>query len=154
MRDRLKTFSVPSWQDLERVAAFLREQGIRDGELTCYNSTAVHLYGILGPGTLDALRVLGTTRDLFSRPARDCSLQALSDSRQRYVVTDLVASGLSPSGIARLCAEGSLARPPRFPSRLRDVYPWSQPAVFRAGPYLVHRVELPLGRLEAPRKPP
>nr|MCU0872125.1 hypothetical protein [Pirellulaceae bacterium] len=150
---RLKTFSVPSWQDLERVAAVLREQGIRDGELTCYNSTAVHLYGILGVRASTRYVYLEQLVTYFPHRLGLFS-QALLDSRQRYVVTDLVASGLSPSGIARLCAEGPLAGPPRFPSRLRDVYPWSQPAMFRAGPYLVHRVEPPLGRLDAPRKTP
>jgi hypothetical protein len=153
VRDRLKTFSVPSWRDLKLVAAFLREQGIRDGELTCYNSTSVHLYGILGLGPSTRYVYLEQLVTYF--PDRHAVFsQALSDSRQRYVVTDLIASGLSPSGIARLCAEGPLAQPPRFPSRLRDVYPWSQPAVFRAGPYLVHRVEPPLGRLLGTRKPP
>ncbi len=153
VRDRLKTFSVPSWQDLERVAAVLREQGIRDGELTCYNSAAVHLYGILGVRASTRYVYLEQLVTYFPHRLGLFS-QALLDSPQRYVVTDLVASGLSPSGIARLCAEGPLAGPPRFPSRLRDVYPWSQPAMFRAGPYLVHRVEPPLGRLDAPRKTP
>jgi hypothetical protein len=153
VRDRLKAFSVPNWQDFDRVAAFLREHRIRDGELTCYNSTAVHLYGILGLGP--STRYVYLEQIMIYFPDRHATfLQALSDSRQRYVVTDLIASGLSPSGIARLCAEGPLADPPRFPSRLRDVYPWSQPAVFRAGPYLVHRAETPLGLLEPPRKPP
>jgi len=149
VRDRLKTFSVPSWRDLERVAAFLGDQGVRDEELTCYNSSLVHLYGILGLGPSTRYVYLEQVAIYFPE-RREAFLQALLDSRQRYVVTDLIASGLTPGGIARLCAEGPLARPPRFPSHLRDVYPWSQPAVFRAGPYLVHRIERPLGRLEGP----
>ncbi len=153
VRDGLKTFSVPSWQDLERVAGFLREQGIREGELTCYNSSLVHLYGIMGLGASTRYVYLEQLVAYF--PDRRAEfLRALSASRQRYVVTDLIASGLSPAGIVRLCNEGRLERAPRLPSRLRDVYPWSQPAVFRAGPYLVHRVERPLGRLEGPRTPP
>ncbi|NLF72348.1 MAG: type IV toxin-antitoxin system AbiEi family antitoxin domain-containing protein [Candidatus Anammoximicrobium sp.] len=151
VRDRLKTFSVPSWQDLDRVAEFLRGQGIRDGELTCYNSSLVHLYGMMGvePST----RYVYLEQVVAYFPDRqDEFLRALSDSRQRYVVTDLIASGLSPTSIARLCDEGLLEKPPRFPSRLRDVFPWSQPAVFRAGPYLVHQVERRLGRLEGPRR--
>jgi hypothetical protein len=153
VRDGLKCFSVPSWRDLDRVAEYLRAQGLSDRELTCYHNGLVHLYGILG--LRSSTRYVYLEQVVAYFPERHAVfLQALSDSRQRYVVTDLFASGLSPSGIARLCAEGPLARPPRFPSRLRDVYPWSQPAVFRAGPYLVHRVERPLGRLEVPRKPP
>ncbi len=151
VRDRLKFFSVPNWTDLDRVAQYLRAQDVRDGELTCYHNSLVHLYGILGFNASTRYVYLEQVVAYFPS-RRQQFLRALSDSRQRFVVTDLIASGLSPSGIARLGPVGALAHPPRFPARLRDVYPWSQPAVFRAGPYLVHRVEPPLGRLEGGKK--
>jgi len=153
VRDRLKYFSVPNWRELTRVAEYLRCQRVNDRDVTCYNSSAVHLYGILGLRPSTRFVYLEQLAAYFPE-RQSLFLRALSDSPQRYVVTDLIASGLSPEGIARLCPEGELVRPPRFPSRLQHVYPWSQPAAFRAGPYLVHRVQPPLGRLAAPPKSP
>jgi hypothetical protein len=42
------------------------------------------------------------------------------------------------------------ALPPAFSracAAWRDVFPWSEPVVFRAGRYVVHRVEGPVRRL-------
>lgn len=152
-RDRLKYFSVPSWRDLERVADFLRDRGLADQQLTCYHNSLIHLYGMLGvrPSTRYAYLEQAVA---FFPERHPVFLQSLRDSRQQYVVTDLVASGLSLDRIEQLAPEGVLPRPPRFPSRLREVYPWSQPAIFRAGPYLVHQVRPPLGHLESPRSFP
>ncbi len=153
VRDGLKYFSVPSWRDLERVADFLCGQGLADQQLTCYHNSLIHLYGMLGvkPSTRHAYLEQAVA---FFPERHPLFLQSLRESRQRYVVTDLVASGLSPDRINQLAPEGVLPRPPRFPSRLREVYPWSQPAIFRAGPYLVHQVRPPLGHLESPRSLP
>jgi len=120
--------------------------GSRNGELTCFHNGLVHLYCQLGfrPSTryvfLESLSVYYPDR-------HDVFLQALSVSPQRYVVSDLRALGVTMDDVD-FCPEGALATPARFPWPLRRAFPWSQPVVFRAGQYLVHRVEGPLGTLE------
>jgi hypothetical protein len=40
--------------------------------------------------------------------------------------------------------------PPDFPAWGKDVYPWNQPVVFRAGRYFVHEVRDPHGEIDFP----
>lgn len=139
LRDRLKLIEIPKWQDLERVAAFLRGVHARDGELTCYNSSLIHLYGLLELRPSTPFAYLDAYVSRF--PARESHFQAvLAASPQRYVVSDVIASGVAGGRLDELCDEGLVRRPAQFPERLRRVFPWSEPVVFRAGPYLVHRV--------------
>jgi len=148
-RDRLKLLVMPQWRDLERVSEYVRTLKVHDGELTCYNSSLVHLYWLLdwrAPTRYVYLEQIA----IYFPDRQDAFLRDLNESRQRYVTSDLTASGLPAERIESLCPEGALSRPPLFPSRLSGVFPWSQPAIFRAGPYLVHRVERPLGRLNKP----
>ncbi len=144
--DRLRLLPMTEWQDLERVRKYVSGLGSRNGELTCFHNGLVHLYCQLGfrPSTryvfLESLSVYYPDR-------HDVFLQALSVSPQRYVVSDLRALGVTMDDVD-FCPEGALATPARFPWPLRRAFPWSQPVVFRAGQYLVHRVEGPLGTLE------
>ncbi len=146
VRDRLRVLQLPHWQDLERVADYLRTQRLQDGELTCYSSSLIHLYERVGLGPSTRYAYFETYAVLFADRHRQL-LDALASSRQRYVASDLIASGMSTASIQRLCPEGPLDRPPQFPPEFRTIFPWSQPVVFRAGPYLIHRVARPLGRL-------
>jgi hypothetical protein len=166
VRDRLKVLQTPDWQDLHRVAAYLRSLNLRDGELVCFQNSLVHLYLELGlrPATRYVFLEICT---VFFADRREVLREALSASRQKYVVTDLMAGGLSREDMDRLPSgertfalvvgrallpvtepqTGQSARPTSAPSG-RDVYPWSQPVVFRAGRYAVHRVDRPVGSLE------
>jgi hypothetical protein len=165
VRDRLKVLQTPDWQDLHRVAEYLRRQNLRDGELACFHNSLVHLYLELGlrPATRYVFLEICT---VFFADRRDVLREALSVSRQKYVVTDLLAGGLSRNDLGRLPSGGrsfSLVTPPPVGRALLpvakpptgksarptdNVYPWSQPIVFRAGRYAVHRVSRPVGSLE------
>ena len=65
---------------------------------------------------------------------------------QRYVVSDLQKVGLTPAQAAAVGRNGPLALPPAFPDYLCNRYPWSEPIVFRAGRYLVHRATGSVGK--------
>lgn len=144
--DRLRLLSMTDWQDLDRVRQYVNGLGLGDRELTCFHNGLVHLYFLTGnrPSTryvfLESLSVYFPDR-------HDVFLQALSASPQRFVVSDLRGLGVTVRG-EDCCPEGALAMPVRLPQPLRNAFPWSQPVVFRAGRYLVHRIEGPLGTLE------
>ena len=145
VRGRLAMLASPSWRDLDRVAAHLRTLHLRDGELTCYDNNAIHLYTALGLRPSTRFGYVAVYLDVFPHQ-RNAIMKALAGSPQRYIVSDLSACGVSPDTIRRFCPEGVVREPPQIPRRLEGVFPWSQPITFRAGPFLVHRVERPLGR--------
>jgi hypothetical protein len=131
MRNRLaldkERFWTPDWVELECVADFLREQGVKDGELTCYSASTVHLYTELGVRPATPYLYPSVYLSLF--PGHRASIvKALRDSSQRFIVTDArevvrhagMEVGSSPGGTA-------------------SFYPESEPVVFRAGRYAVRR---------------
>ncbi|HEY3787355.1 MAG TPA: hypothetical protein VGL71_00815 [Urbifossiella sp.] len=126
MRDKLARYGGPNWTDLERVADFLREQKVGDGEVSCFPLTTTSLY--------TALNIRPSTRHLFLhhhwsvfRSRRAAILATLIDGRQRFVVCDLQVDEMRESkddfgGIS----------PKNFgASRL----------VYRAGDYVVFRID-------------
>jgi hypothetical protein len=139
LRRLLALEESPDWPSLDRVAAFLREQAIADGDLLCYHVHAVVLYSDLGlePRTRFVFPeyYLKNYRRQHSVIAAD-----LQRSSPLFVVTHLESAGLTWDRIDRLLPEGAQAVPVVLPTRHDDVRPWSEPVVFRAGPYAVHRV--------------
>jgi hypothetical protein len=138
LRDRLRLVGDPlstDWTELERVAAYLRNLELGNGELTCYNNFTHPL--LLELGLQPSTRVLHFDTMLSAFPRRrEAIRQELSRSRQRYVVSDLLAAGLSRRQILIPCRE----LPADFPPALAELYPWCEPVEFRAGRYVVHRV--------------
>ena len=86
--------------------------------------------------TADMLVVTAVAALLFHHQEIRHTLQT---SRQRYVVSDLFAAGMTPAQVAA-DAPDACTLPPDFPAALRNVFPWSQPVVFRAGRFVVHGV--------------
>jgi hypothetical protein len=126
---------VVEWENMARVADYLRSQGVADRDLTCYHNTTLHLFLMLDviPSNCDIVHDLIVSR--FH--GRDVVLQKeLENSRQRWVVSDLQRATLDdppPPDPAH-----PLELPANFPQGWRDKYPWSLPIVFRAGRYCVH----------------
>ena len=131
VRDRLKLVTdrnAPDWSDLARVADYLCGQGVRDGDVTCYNNSTHPLYLMMGmrPST----RVLHYDTILMCFPSRREEVRRMLDaSGHRYVVSDLRAA------------------PSSLPEDSRGAFPWSLPAAFRAGRYLVHEAPAGVGPL-------
>lgn len=150
VRDRLAHLEYPDWKDLQRVAEYLQELQLRDGELTCYHNSLIYLYPMLDlrPSTrypyLESYAALFPDRHHVFR-------QALERSPQRFVVTDLVAGGMSRRQATEVGPDGPAAPPPAFLRSLesqpfKGTFPWSHPVVYRSGTILVHRVTSPIGR--------
>jgi hypothetical protein len=135
----------PNWVELDQVAAFLKKRGVRDGELTCYSfgTTPLYLQLDVQPST----RFVSGVEDMIAgSPHRQAMVRAeLAASPQRLVVTDLqfLAADLRAAGLLqpRLVEgiESGLTLSPDFPQAIKRRYPWSEPVIFRAGTYLVHR---------------
>ena len=127
---------------LADVEDYLRGQGAGDGDVTCLSGCTHPLY-------LD-LNLKPSTRfnqvemmTLFFTNHRDVVLAELSASPQRFIVSDLVWTGLTVREAAETDPRDPLGLPPSFPDEYVGAYPWREPIVFRSGRYLVHRVTGP-----------
>jgi hypothetical protein len=153
LRDRLALTDSTDWQDLGRVAEYLRAQGVRDGEVTCFGYLTVHLYDQLGVAPSTRFTLFNLFLNFFPNHAREIR-DELAASRQRFVVTDvreyLTRTVTGEQAVAERPG-APLALPPDFPAALARHYPWSEPVVFRAGRYLVHRAAGPVSDL-SPQK--
>jgi hypothetical protein len=133
---------APDPAALARVADYLRGQNVRDGELTCMSGCTHPLYLELNLRPSTRFPQVEMTALFFIRH-RDDLVDDLNASRQRYVVTDLVWTGLSRQAAEETNPDDPLALPAHFPEEFVGVYPWTEPVVFRSGRYLVHRATGP-----------
>src|SRR5205823_5499814 len=133
VRDLLKLTTVPStvhWVELEHVADFLRHQGVADGELTCYNNFTHPLYLDLNLQPSSPYLHFDTLLTIFPRH-REVIRQQLNRGRQRFVVSDLDA--VRVKGPPRESSDGTLTLPAGFPQEHAQLFPWTEPILFRAG---------------------
>lgn len=125
------------WQDLARVEDFLRAQGVQDGELSCWDDMSQQLFLRLriAPSTrfMHASMWLG----LFPN-RRETIVEEFQDANARFVVNDLVVAGFPRDEVEAMPEEEML--PPDLSAEERQVFPWNQPVVFRAGRFVVHEV--------------
>jgi hypothetical protein len=142
LQDRLAHLRNPNREDLARVAEYLRRCNVEGREVCFYNSDFVALY--------QSLRLTPPTRFVYLHellvffPDRHAEMQVqLAHAGLRYVVTDLVACGMPRQLAEQIGLEGPLAPPPAY-NRGRTGFPWALPVVYRAGTYLVHKVDRPL----------
>lgn len=150
LQNRLSLSAEPrkvDWVALDKVADFLRGIGVRDGELTCYSfgTTCLYLQLDVQPSTRFVSGIEDMIVGVGSARRREMVRAELAASPQRYVVTDLqfLMSDLQSIGLLRTWeANGvgpGLVVPGDIRQTLKGRYPWSEPVIFRAGPYLVHR---------------
>ncbi|HEY8504960.1 MAG TPA: hypothetical protein VIL46_10285, partial [Gemmataceae bacterium] len=160
LRDRLGflnlIFCGTEWRDLYRVADFLRTRNLRDGELACWDDGTHPLYLILN--VRPAIRYMHIGTVLSFRAKLEDIRRDVATSPQRYVVSDLTRVRLyhPPFSDADDPADPP-GLPPDFPDAARNVFPWNQPVIFRAGRYRVHRVVNPVRAVITPaelRLPP
>ncbi|HEY7422903.1 MAG TPA: hypothetical protein VH682_01460 [Gemmataceae bacterium] len=145
LRDRLALnpwkgwAGAADWQDLARVADFLRDEGVADRELICLSGCTHPLYLELDLEPPTRFHQIGAT--IIHFPAHAEKVRAeLEASRSRYVVTDLAANILTYQHALEEAPGNPLALPPRFPPDLLRTYPWCGTLVFRSGRYVVHRI--------------
>ncbi len=133
--------------DMARVANYLKELKVKDGELTAHAQLATYLYVNLP--TKPSTRFHYFTPELYIYWKEWRRFQdALNHSQQRYVVSDVreVMPQL-PETVLDTWTEDQRTLPPKFPDEYKDVFPWCEPVIFRAGFFCVHKVTGPVGRL-------
>jgi hypothetical protein len=131
LKDDMSLYGAVNWQDLEKVADFLREQDIQDGELSCYGMRTMPLYELLAIAPSTRFYSLENCLVILERQ-RPLIKAELAKSRQRFVVHDLRRLGLSDQDIA--AAQGKTLPIPQY---RRPPLPWSERICFRAGRYVV-----------------
>ncbi|QDT25364.1 hypothetical protein Pan153_32290 [Gimesia panareensis] len=138
IRNQLARIPYPDWEDMERVAAFLKSQQAQDREVTCFSNDMIHLY--LDLNLEPSTRYVYTHSCLEFYPSRrPLILKTLRNSPQRFVLSNLMAGGLLVSQAKEVGPEGPSAYPPAFPEHLKTTFPWNLPIAFRAGTLVVHR---------------
>jgi hypothetical protein len=135
VRGRLALDPNVDWGAEGHVADYLRGR-VGDGELTCFDATTIPLYWDVGVEPSTRYVYLNNILIIFRGHADRVREEVLA-SRQRYVVTDWTKAGLSESALP---PEGEAPEPDDRLAALRPQFPWSEPIVFRAGRFLVHRV--------------
>ncbi len=153
VRDRLTLMQFPAWPDLEQVAGYLRERGVRDGEVCCFPNSTIHLYEMLGVRPPTRYVYLENTLAFFPE-RREVLRAALAAAAPKYAVTDLIAAGLPPEVLPRVRPGIVLSRLQADTGDPARVFPWGFPIEFRAGRYGVHRIRGPIGNLELIPVPP
>jgi hypothetical protein len=144
--------SAADWVELTHVADYLSKQEVRDRELLCYSFSAVPLY--IGLHVQPSTRfVLIWSMFEYFRHHRNDMAREIADSPMRFVVTDLRFLGFTKEEAEQLMLAGKMLtfdqlaatfrklHPEEKPILgLRDRFPWTEPMVFHAGKYIVHKV--------------
>jgi hypothetical protein len=153
IQDRLSHFQNPVQKDLARVADYLQRQGISGQDVCFYNSDFVGMYrrmNLMPPSRYTYFHEL--IRYLPSH--HDDLLRGVAESPHRFVVTDVLSTGIKADRVDRLGPNGPLPDVKAQPKSWSSGYPWSYPVVFRAGTYLVHRIDGPITTLSVPNASP
>lgn len=150
----LHPYCATNWSDLERTAEFLRTVAppLRDRELICWHDSPHSLYLLLD--LQPALRFMHVATATQIGPQQQEQVrQELRAASQRYVVSDIMRVLRYADDAEAPGTHGPLDLPPLFPASQRNHFPWTEPIVFRAGRYVVQRVENPVGTIDMPKKP-
>lgn len=133
------------WEDLQRIADFLRHQELPSDELICLHESTMPLY--LELNRLPPFRFLfyGQAKGVY-RNHRQQVFAEINACRPRYVVSDLAMSGIRRYDLQD--EDDSVPKPPPLlPEPLAEVFPWSEPIVFCTRRYAVHRLDKPIRKL-------
>jgi hypothetical protein len=134
---------APTWVELDEVRRYLQTLGLKDRELVCWDDSSHPLY--LDLGIRPAIRFMHVNTALDFKSKRPQIRRELIASGHKYVVSDLALPHFLYGRFPDDPPPGApLALPEDFPDFDREIYPWNQPIIFRAGRYSVHRVEKPI----------
>jgi hypothetical protein len=134
MMDRLHLWhTTPTWVDLDRVADYLRRQGVGDRDVLCFDLSTTELQAELGVNPPTRHIYPATNVTTFAKH-RDLIRKELRDGPEHWVVIDLEAVNVP--------YEPGVEEPPaplQLKDDLIDHWPYSGQPVFRAGRYCVLR---------------
>lgn len=145
LRSRIQVDPQPNWQHLHAVVTYLQQQHVRDGEVTVYTNHLIQIYPALQIDPSTRFVFLDTLARLFKNRTAEIR-QALESSSHRFAVSSLTEAGMAVTEIEGPTDPRTLL-PESFPAAGFAMFPYTQPAVFRSGPYVVHRVENPIGHI-------
>jgi hypothetical protein len=140
---------IVDWTDLGHVADFLRAQHVADGEVLCFDDNTHPLYLDLGLRPAGRFFQFTILLEAFPRH-REAVRRELEAAHPRFVVSDLVVTGMRLEPLRKHGLGPVSALPPGFPSDLAGCYPWTEPVLYRSGRYLVHRTDGRVGKLCVP----
>jgi hypothetical protein len=142
LRDQLALTRVLVSTDLRKTREFLAGLNLKDEELTTFDWRTNELLVELDLRPSTRVVTVDSTYNFF--PSHRYQIrQELNRSKQRYVVSDLYMHLMTESEALEVGPDGPRSLPPAFPAEYKAVFPWTEPIVFRAGRYLVHRVDGP-----------
>jgi len=138
IRDSLAFFQPSGWADADKIAAWLKDQAVQDGDVFCIGHGDIYLSLKATPSSRYVeYRVL---RELFPGRAQDIE-DAVRSAGQKYVVADCQFE-LPPGQLRGAWINGEeLQLPASFPEESRSAFPWSLPIVYRSGTLFVFRSE-------------
>ncbi len=130
---------------LADVENYLVSQKVQDGEVTCMSGCTHPLYLDLNLKPSTRFPQVEMTCLFFTKHQEEV-LAELNASHQRFIVSDIVWTGLTPEEAAETNPADPLALPREFPDKFALTYPWNEPVVFRSGRYVVQRATGPASR--------
>jgi hypothetical protein len=142
MRDQLaqvRGAGGAAWQDLKKVEGFLRQQSVQDGELTCWDDSSAPLFISLNIKPSNRF-IHNHVWTMFYPSRRSAMLEELAASPQKFVVNDLRLGGFTQQQMDAMAAGELDSLTPLLPKQTERRFPWSEPIIYRAGPYVVHAV--------------
>lgn len=140
---------APTWTDLDEARRFLQTLSLQDGELVCWDDSTHPLY--IDLDIRPSFRFMHVNTSLGFRSKRPIIREELIASNHKYVVSDIAVSRYLYDWYSTEPPDGQpLGLPVAMPDFMRDVYPWNQPVIFKAGRYWVHRVENPINEIRIP----
>jgi hypothetical protein len=135
LRGRLQVESVPYWEYYPAILDFLKGKDVRGKDVLVYSSNLVLLYRDLD--LTPPNRFVLTDAHVAFFGSHDAEIRAaIRKSPHRYVVSELIASGLTHDDLHDNNPHTGL--PMAFPQKKLGLYPATQPVVFRSGWFVVH----------------
>ncbi|WP_145196662.1 hypothetical protein [Thalassoglobus polymorphus] len=139
VKSALQLMPLPNWTELQPVIDYLDERQLEDEELTVSNLFIIHVYSELGLKPSTRFIIPDVHMKIFPDKAHLIE-QTILDSRQKYVVSSLMESGVNPEDVGPYSPHQPPQLPNKFPEELLNQFPFNQKLVLRSGQYVVHQV--------------
>lgn len=146
VQDSLQQSQIVNHSQLEPALDFIRQQNVRDGELTVYSGYLVGVYRELDLAPSTRFVLLDVEARVFPSRVGEMA-SSLDQSHQRFVISNLIESGFPPSELGDGDSHSEPRLPHAFPASRLHEFPYNQQLVFRSGPYLVHEITSPVESL-------
>ena len=98
VQDGLQQSKIVNHSQLETALDFIRQQNLRDGELTVYSGYLVGVYRELDIEPSTRFVLLDVEARVFPSRVGEMA-QSLDQSQQRFVISNLIESGFPPSDL-------------------------------------------------------